>query len=483
MTFSNGAANILVTLVLLGWPLVVFAMFLMLRARTAALWSLLVGFLFLPEGAFLFAGLPEYTKQSATGLAVLLAALILDGGKPLRIRPRSIDLAIVMWCFGRIATSVSNGLGVYDGFSQLFLELSRWGIPYWVGRAYFSDSEGLRELARGIVIGGLLYVPLCLWEVRFSPQLHTKLYGFLATPFYMVLRYDGYRPMVFMQTSLMVAMWMSTATVLCAWLGISGAVKRIAGVPTVWWIAPLFVTTLLCKAMGAVTLMIVGIGVLLVARTAGTALPLVIVATLAGAYPVLRYSGLMSNERILSAASVVYDDERLESLGIRLTSEEMFIDHSRERALLGWGGWGRNMVYLEDGQRSVPDGLWVIALSSAGWLALGSLAAMFLAPVVQLLRRFRAPRWPRADTAPFAGMAVLVLLYWVDCLSNAMVNSVLVAAIAGTNGWFATPPKRVAAVAVPVSAAPAELAPRAESRPAKLGLGRGLSNRRRGPPT
>ena len=34
----------------------------------------------------------------------------------------------------------------------------RWQLPYLIGRLYFSDAEGLRELAIGIVIGGLACV-------------------------------------------------------------------------------------------------------------------------------------------------------------------------------------------------------------------------------------------------------------------------------------------------------------------------------------
>ncbi|MFI5321718.1 MAG: hypothetical protein ACHQ6V_19250, partial [Myxococcota bacterium] len=350
------------------------------------------------------------------------------------------------------------------------------------GRTYFSDDDGLRELARGIAIGGLLYMPLCLFEVRFSPQLHTKIYGFLTTPFYMVLRYDGYRPMVFMQTSLMVAMWMASATVLCAWLGYSGAVKKLFGLPTKWFVIPLAITTMLCKAFGAITLMLVGISFYFIARRARSALPVAAFALLVGSYPMLRYTGVMSQNGILSAASVAYDAERLDSLGIRLRSEDMFIGHASDRPLLGWGGWGRSNVYVEGVGRAVPDGLWVIALASAGWLALASLMAMFLTPTVQVLRRFRAARWARPDTAPYVAMAVLVLIYWVDCLSNAMVNAVLVAAIAGTNGWFAARQRKPATTPTLPDAPSEGTVQSPETTGPPLSLGRALSSRRRGPP-
>ena len=47
-----------------------------------------------------------------------------------------------------------------------------------MGRAYFGDVKGLRELATVLFIGGLIYIPLYLYEIRLSPQLHNTIYGF-----------------------------------------------------------------------------------------------------------------------------------------------------------------------------------------------------------------------------------------------------------------------------------------------------------------
>jgi len=463
---------------LLGFPLLTIALFAWLPPRRAALWCTLIVALFLPEGGYAIQGLPNYSKYSALS-AVLLAAIVLDRGRPLQIRPSWIDLPILVWCFVRLATSISNGLGIYDGLSASLRIIVTFGLPYWVGRTYFTDSAGMRELARGIVIGGLLYLPLCLFELRFSPQLHAKLYGFMTVPFYMIMRYGSYRPIIFMDSSLQVAMWMSAATVVCWWIAYSGAIKRIAGIPTKWIALALFIVTVLTKARGALALSIVGIGLFFVLRAWRNALPLAVALGVVASYPALRGSGLIEGPEIESVAGVLFDEERVRSLATRLRSEDMYIEHSGPRPLLGWGDYGRGDVEV-DGVRSIPDGLWVIALSRSGWISVVSLLALYLLPVLLLVRRISARRWTTAEFAPIAVLPVLMMLYWVDCLSNAMVTPVLVVAMGAAAGWFAQPRARTAEAA-PATAAPKknhaeEAKPAANPAPS---LARALIERRR----
>ena len=83
----------------------------------------------------------------------------------------------MIWCLCPIASSLSNELGLYDGLSMSLVQIVRWGLPYSIGRLYFGDQEGLRELTIGIVIGGLLCVLPCIYEFRMSPRLQVQVYG------------------------------------------------------------------------------------------------------------------------------------------------------------------------------------------------------------------------------------------------------------------------------------------------------------------
>ena len=55
---------------------------------------------------------------------------------------------------------------------------SIWGLPYLFGRMYFGTPEDLRYFAIGMAVGGLAYVPPCIWESRMSPQLLQQVYGY-----------------------------------------------------------------------------------------------------------------------------------------------------------------------------------------------------------------------------------------------------------------------------------------------------------------
>ena len=127
-------------------------------------------------------------------------------------------------------------------------------------------------MPRLILIGALIYVPLCLFEIKMSPQLHKLVYGFQQHAFYQTKRFGGYRPMVFMQHGIMVALWMAAGTLMA--LGMMPDRKRIGGVPMGWIVAGLFVVTLLCKSVGAMFLLIVGMGVVLWMRNRRSAVPL-----------------------------------------------------------------------------------------------------------------------------------------------------------------------------------------------------------------
>ena len=127
------------------------------------------------------------------------------------------------WCLCPIPSSVLNTLGLYDGLSASFDYLVTWGLPYLIGRTFFTRFEHLREMSIHILIGGIIYVPLCLWEVRMSPQLHLTVYGFDSGWGEVV--YGGYRPKVFMSTGLELGLWMAATATTGIWLWGSGGLK------------------------------------------------------------------------------------------------------------------------------------------------------------------------------------------------------------------------------------------------------------------
>src|SRR3982751_1057662 len=218
-------------LALFAWVPIVMLLFAALPPRRAVISAFVGGWLFLPIFSIDLVGIPPFSKVSASAYSVLLGAVLFDSGTLTPYRFRWFDLPVVVWCFTPLASSVSNGLGVYDGLSACLSEIVLWGIPYYLGRVYFSDWEAIRELATGVFVGGLIYMPLTWLEMRMSPQLHKWVYGYHQHQFAQTIRDGGYRPMVFMQHGIACAMWMTAAAIVGVWLWATGVIKRVAGMP------------------------------------------------------------------------------------------------------------------------------------------------------------------------------------------------------------------------------------------------------------
>lgn len=409
--------------VLVCWvPLVLVALGT-LSPRRALLVTLIGGWLFLPVTGFDLTGYQSKHMVLAAGL--LAAAVRYAPSRLLALRPRLLDLPMAVWCLVPLATSLANGLGWYEGASAVLHNSLQWGVPYLVGRVYFSDPSGPRKLAEGFLVGGALYVPLCLWEFRMSPQLHATLYGFHQHEFGQTVRSAGtWRPMVFMHHGLMVALWMAAATLVALWLWRRGTMKKISGVPLAWITLALAVTTLLTKSAGAVILLAAGAGVLVVGRKAPAWALLLALALSAPTYMAFRASGTWSRSVVVAASSLLTTPDRVASLEFRLRNEEALVEKALQQPVLGWGRFRRWLVFDEGGRMATPDGFWVIALGQFGVLGLASVTAAMLLPVLRLASRLRDRRRSQAATAPALVLALIVCLYLIDSLFNAMINPI-----------------------------------------------------------
>ncbi|HXE54160.1 MAG TPA: hypothetical protein VN541_14150, partial [Tepidisphaeraceae bacterium] len=270
--------------VLAAWVPVILALFAILPARRAVIASFLFGYLFLPDMNIVFHTLPDVNKVSLTAFGVILGSLIFDGGRLFAVRPRLIDLACLVLCFCPVVTSLTNGLGLMDGLDASINLIFRWGFAYWIGRAYFTDWEGMRELALGIILGGLVYAPLCWWEIRMSPQLHGQIYGWLFQSFRTDSNLFGYRPNVFLADGLTVTMFMGMTALLAFWFWLVSAPRHLFGVPMGWIALFLIVTTIFCKAFGGMVLMGSGMGALMAVKYSRTKVAVLILMLIGPAY-------------------------------------------------------------------------------------------------------------------------------------------------------------------------------------------------------
>jgi len=410
--------------------------------QRAIVLSFVVAWLYLPVVNIPLPGIPDLTKMSATCYGILLATVIFDAGRFSSFKPSWLDLPMLLWCLCPFASSVTNGLGAYDGFASALAQTVTWGLPYFLGRIYLADLSGLRQLAIGIFVGGLSYVPLCLIESILSPQMHQWVYGYHASPdFSQAYRLGGYRPTVFMEHGLAVGAWMMAATLVGIWLWRTEVIKQIWNVPISWLVSTLLLTFVLCRSTGAYALLAIGLVLIFGSKWPRTTLPvLLLILGMCSYLYVNAITETYFSDQLVSVSSKVFPEERVESMEFRFNNEELLVDKARQKIVFGWGGYGRNRVYERDWKGdvvdiSVTDSLWIIAFGINGAVGLISLTASLLLPVVVFLKRYSANLWSNRKVAPAAVLAVLIALYMLDCLLNAMVNPIYVIACGGIAGF------------------------------------------------
>ncbi len=347
----------LATIVLFGWIPVVLMLFCLLPAQRAMVAGSIAGWLLLPPTGIDLPGLPTYDKVVAATVGILLATAIFELNRLVSFRLRWFDLPMLLWCLCPFCSSISNGLGLYDGFTSVFRQMTTWLFPYLVGRLYLTDFNGLRDLAFGMVIGGVCLVPLCLFEIRMSPLLLPMVYGlrnFEGT------RYGGYRPHIFFHTGLELGLWMNAVTLVAIWLWRTGQFKQLWGLPAGMLTAMLLITTILCRSTGATVLLLAGLVSLWICRRTKTKWVMWALLSVAPIYYGLRITDMWSGSNAVELARLLFGDDRAGSLEYRFQNEDLFIAKTLQRPIFGWGGWGRNFIYDEtwhgtEQHRSVDD--------------------------------------------------------------------------------------------------------------------------------
>lgn len=434
-------------LVMFAWIPLVFYFFSRYPAQRAIVISFIIAETFLPNAKYSLPGFPDYSKASAAGYAVLLATICFDPQRLNSFKFSWIDIpALVYSVISPFASSITNGLGAYDGLSQTLATSVLWGGPYFLGRLYLSDLEGLRQLAIGILMSVVVYSPLCLYETRFAPMLHKNIYGFFAHPsgISQAIRYGGYRPMVFMYHGLWVGVWMMGGTLAAIWLWRTGVIKKLWNIPMNLLVLGLLVIFVLLKSTGAWVLAAIGIAVLFVGNFFRTSLTLL---ALAFYISFSLYNSAMGNvdiDKTISSMSRFFGPDRLQSLQFRMEMEEHITEKARQRIVFGWGGFGRNRVYdynwageLVD--ITVTDSWWGIVFGVNGSVGLISGVAIRLLPVAVFCLRYPAKTWSNPKVAPTAVLAVVICLWMYDSLLNDMKSAVFLLGCGGLAGLVLKP--------------------------------------------
>lgn len=428
--------SITVYIALFGLPLVSLALFAAFKQRRAVVWTYLISFLFLPMAGIAMPGNLSYDKVAAASLSVLAGLVLFGLPQVMSYRPMWPDLAALALTVAPACSSISNHLPINDTLVGLISNVLTWGIPYFAARVVIRTQEDVLALFSDCAVGGLIYIPFCLFEIKFSPRLHFDLYGFYQHSLAQVTRFGGFRPMVFMQHGLSVGLWMCVAAFVAYGFWRLNVTRRISRMlpRTAFWL--LAITAVLCRSMGALFLLLVAVGALEVYRRQAGLRNAVLLTVIAATplYVAARILGVMSGERIVSAAMLVSSD-RADSFEFRLKNEDALVGVAREKPLFGWRTWAFTQEAIADAQpddapsKIVTDGLWILLYAQNGLFGICAFFAMMLGPPASAILRNRDPR--ARPNGLLAIGTLVVVMHVADCIPNAMLSPVYVLCAGG----------------------------------------------------
>ena len=431
-------ANSVATLALFSWPIVVLVLFQKFDRPLAVMLGLLGGFLLLPvEGGIDFPLLPSFEKYSIPPLAALAFvymmqpkssdAASLPGLLPAGRLPKLLIAGVIVGSFLTVLTNQDplsygpryiRGLRLYDAFSFV-MQTSIILLPLLLARKFLGHPDQQRRFLIVMCIAGLGYSLLALYEVRMSPQLNRMVYGFFPHSWLQHIRGGGYRPLVFLSHGLVLAgFFMGTILAATALMRMHTGNERSKYLLAGLW---LFMTLVLSNSLGALILSVLFTPVVFFLGTRGQIFIAAIVAVLVISYPISRGAGIVPIDWIQTTATD-FNASRGASLGTRLFNEERLLDHASKRPLFGWGGWGRNRVYEDNGaDTTITDGYWAIAITGGGWLRYLCEFMLLGLPVVLLfLRRRRYEVGPEG-----AALALITAVWMIELIPNASLTMVL----------------------------------------------------------
>jgi hypothetical protein len=453
---------------LFGWPFVCIALFVLLPLEAAAIAAMLGGYLLLPSNLTVDVPLlPPLDKMSIAALATFLLCWMKGaqspGGRP--------PVLIYVFAFGLvlspILTSLTNSYelttprgsipGFYpvDGLKVAGRQLIAL-LPLFVGMRFLSNDYGRSLLLKSLPFAMTLYSIPMLFELRMSPQLHRWVYGYHPSDFFQQMRAGGFRPVVFVEHGLVLALFTSLAVI--ASVVLMRTKRRIFSLPTVFIAGYLSVLLLLCKSLGPMIYAVVLVPVVMFTKPRTWARIALLFALILCSYPVLRASSLIPVHHIANLASAVSVD-RSESFETRVTNEDMLLARANEKPLFGWGTWGRNRVFdRETGKDvSITDGQWVIQIGIYGWFGYFALFGLLAVAIFGAYRQLGSKMTPASIS--LGGLALLLGVHVIDMIPNATAMS-LTLLLAGTIAASTAParkkvPRTLATAPEPAGAATA----------------------------
>lgn len=433
--------NTVASLALFSWPLVVFVLFRTLPVPKAIAIAIVGGYLLLPvEPSYNLPLLPRYDKHLAAAAPAFVLAFLLSrsarypGVADIPSRPgwlpqaAPVRVCLFVMFAGTLLTVLTNGdaitfplrvlpgLRPYDAAAAALSAITML-LPFLLARKYLARPEDQAMLLAVLAVAALAYSLPALWEVRMSPRLNAQIYGFFSHSWQQHMRAGGFRPVVFLEHGLRLGLFLAVGILATAiTLRLRRDVVRTAAVCGLVW---LVATLVLSKNLSAFIIVCLLLPAALALRPRSQLLMAAILAGTVLVYPMMRASGLVPVQTVTSAIASFAEGDRMASLQFRFENEDRLLEKANDRALFGWGGWGRARVYSESGYDiSTTDGAWIIEFGASGWI--GYVARFGLLTLPILLLAFRRREDP--VTLATSGLALVLAGNLLDLLPNSSLT-------------------------------------------------------------
>lgn len=412
------------------WPMVSWQMWKRLDPARALIWTVLGGYLIMPPLTVInFPIIPDLDKTTIPNLIAWCGALYVVRDKISFLPEGRIGkVLILMYILSPFATVLTNtdplyfvagsvqGMKIYDSAAAVanqFIAL----LPFFLARRYLGTPAGMRAMIEALVLAGLWYSIPMLIEARFSPQMNVWVYGFFQHDFFQTIRQGGYRPVVFLPHGLWVAFF-ALMCLLSAMVCLRDATAEAR--PKALLIA-LYLGFMLyvCKSAGVAVYALCLTPLLLLASWRMQALVAAVIAVVVISYPILRGLHLVPVQQIVDFANG-FSADRAGSLQFRIVNEEELLARAQEKALFGWGGYGRAFLHdpITGQMTTIADGAWIIVMGTYGWLGFIAEFGLTGLPLL-LLGREALSRHGAVFNRYTTGLALILAANLVDLLPNA----------------------------------------------------------------
>ncbi|WGL15252.1 hypothetical protein PVT68_10765 [Microbulbifer bruguierae] len=439
--------NIFAQLAVLCWPIVALFLYRKYTALTATFWTIFGAYMFLPlKVSYEFPLIPNIEKENVAVYSALIGCFAIKK-IPFKFIPGSFGARALVFIGLTICTftvltnldpvftgmTLKPGLQPKDLISMTFQTVFTL-VPFILGAMLVRNIDEAVSVLRLIVIAGIIYSPFMVIEVMLSPQLHTWIYGFFPRSFNQQVRFDGYRPVVFMGHGLLVAIF--TMAVLIATTGLWKAKQKIFLLPNTVYVIYMLAMLVICKSVGAWLLGFLGFIILFVAPISVASTIAFAIAVAVFSYPILSIFNIIPHDSLLDLAAM-FGPEKVGSLAFRFEHEEVLLAHGQEKMLFGWGGWGRNRI---DG--AITDGFWIIRFTQFGLLGyLVSFGIPLLA--VKNGQKYIFNSRTKLEKRVALAYCMLIALIMVDQIPNASLKNWVWFIYGAATGLFAASTVRV----------------------------------------